>query len=73
MLKRPELPRGFQGRSFKNNVKEGPVGYVISSCIILRLIDIKVLFQASSASGFNRQGSVFLWSSGVGLLPIKTT
>ena len=31
MLKRPELPDGFQGRVFKDRVRESVVGCAISS------------------------------------------
>ena len=48
MLKRPKLPDGFQGRGFKGSVREGTAGYMISLCKILRLVGIKVKFQASS-------------------------
>ena len=35
MLKRPELPDGFQGRGFKCKVRERVTGNVISSCTVL--------------------------------------
>ena len=37
-----ELPRGFQGRIFKQNVKERVTGYMISWCTILWFVDGEV-------------------------------
>ena len=42
MLKRPELPEGFQGRVFKGKMKERVVGCMISSCSILWLVEGEV-------------------------------
>lgn len=47
MLKRPELPDGSQRRGFKDSVREGAAGYVISSCTIPRLVSGKVKLPAS--------------------------
>ena len=52
VLKRPKLPNGFQGRGFKYSVREGAAGCVISLYTILRLIGIKVKFQAPSMLWF---------------------
>ena len=43
---------GSEGRGFKGSVREWAAEYMISSCTILRLVGIKVKFQASSTSGF---------------------
>ena len=76
MLKRPELPDGSQGRGFKGSVREGASGCVISSCTVLRLVGIKVKFQASPTFWFQPvQGLCSCgqqFSSGGGLLPVKT-
>ena len=42
MLKKPELPDGFQQNIFKGQVREGSPGCVISSCTILRVADGEV-------------------------------
>ena len=44
MLKRHKLPDGFQGRSFKGSGKEGAARCVISLCINIVLVGIKVKF-----------------------------
>ena len=44
MLKRPELPDGFQGGVFKGSVREGTARCVISLCTVLGLVGIKVEF-----------------------------
>ena len=49
IFKRSELPDGFQGKSFKGNVKAGASGHMTCSCTILGLVGIKVTLQASSA------------------------
>ena len=43
ILKRPEFPQGFQGRVFKDSVRERVIGYMISLCIILWLVDGEVM------------------------------
>ena len=68
MLKRSELPNGFQGGGFKGSVREGALGCVISSCTILGLVGIK--FQAPSTFWFQPSRSYCQqFSSGGGLLP----
>ena len=48
MLKIPKLSDNFEGRSFKGSMRKGASGRMISMCTILRLVGIKVKFQASS-------------------------
>ena len=38
MLKRPGLPKGFQGQVFKDRVREGAVGCVISLWTFFSLV-----------------------------------
>ena len=45
MLKRSELPNGFQRRVFKGKMREGFTGCVISLCSVLILDGIHVKFQ----------------------------
>ena len=52
MLKRPELPDGFQGRGFKGSMREGAAECVISLCTVLGLVGMKVKFRASSTFCF---------------------
>lgn len=74
MLRRPELPDGLQRSGFYS-VMEGAPRCMISRWTVLRLLGIKVQFQASSTfcvqpvSGLCSCGQQF--SSG-GLLPIET-
>lgn len=77
MLRRPELPDGFQGRGFKGSMREGAAECVISLCTVLGLVGMKVKFRASSTFCFQPVqdlcscGQQFL--SGGGLLPVETT
>ena len=61
MLKRPELPDGFQGSVFKGKVRERVVGCGISSCMSFRLVGGEVAGQYlgnlnHQPSGSNRSG-----------------
>ena len=64
MLKRPELPEGFQGKVFKDRVKERVVGYVISSWTFFLLVGGEVIRrQHHQPSGSNWSGVYMLVGS----------
>lgn len=50
MFERPELPRGFQGKGFKHNVRERAAEYMIILYTILEMVGIRVKFQGSSTN-----------------------
>ena len=45
-LKRPKLPDAFLGRDFEGNVKEGVASCMISLCIVLWSVGIKMKLPA---------------------------
>ena len=77
MLKRLELPDSLQERGFEDALREGSAGSMINLCPILKLVGIKVKLQASPTFWFQPVWDLCPYcqqfSSGGGLLPVKTT
>ena len=65
MLKRPELPKDFQGKAFKDRVrKRGVVGHVVSSWTFFWLFDGEIISsQHHQPSGSNLSGVYVLVGS----------
>ena len=60
MLKRPELPDGFQGKVFRDRVRERVAGCVISLCTLFCLLDGGVNIINLVPPGL---GSMWLWAA----------
>ena len=77
LMLRSELPDSLQERGFKDAVREGSAGSMINLCPILELVGIKVKLPAPSTFLFQPVWGLCPYcqqfSSGGGLLPVKTT
>ena len=74
MLRRPELPNGFQGKAFKASVWEGAVGCVISSCTIgWQQVKVSSIINLLVSTSLGSSACSQQVSPGGGQLPIKTT